>query len=111
MNATQTIRLNRLMPNGIPRYVRCYDNGGETLDRYTIVFTGYYSGKKSRVCEYVGSSEFPSSPMGFYQHGEGHDGAIDRPTYSHLGKKITFESLPDTVKPHIIHDYKSIWNL
>ena len=25
--------------DGIPKHIRVYDNGGETTDRYTIVFT------------------------------------------------------------------------
>ena len=35
MNKTQ--RKENLLPQGTPRYVRCYDNGGETADRYTVV--------------------------------------------------------------------------
>lgn len=38
-------RKTRLMPNGIPRYLRIYDNDGLTFDKYTIVFTGRF--KKS----------------------------------------------------------------
>ncbi len=39
----QEVRKASLVPNGIPRYVRCYDNGGESFDRYTVVFTGLYT--------------------------------------------------------------------
>ena len=27
-------RVTRLLPGGVPRYVRCYDNGGETADHF-----------------------------------------------------------------------------
>lgn len=37
-------RAERFMPNDVPRYVRIYDNGGETADRYTVVFTGLRTG-------------------------------------------------------------------
>jgi hypothetical protein len=39
-----------------------FDNGGETSDRYTIIFLDG---------SYAGSSRTPCSPNGFYQHGEG----------------------------------------
>ena len=29
-------RAERFMPGGVPKHIRCYDNGGETADRYTI---------------------------------------------------------------------------
>ena len=33
-------RKERLFPDGVPRYLCCYDNGGVTAERYTAVFTG-----------------------------------------------------------------------
>jgi len=97
------------MPNGIPRNVRCYDNGGETFDRYTIVYTGNYAGRGGR-CAYVGCSDDPFHPQGFGIHESSRD-IIDRPKYSHLGKKVKFETLPKNVKKLVIRDYKDIWNL
>lgn len=38
-------RMKALMPDGVPRYIRCYDNGGVTADRYTVCFTGRYRHK------------------------------------------------------------------
>lgn len=32
-------RVRRLMPDGVPRYVRCYDDSGSG-DRYTVVYHG-----------------------------------------------------------------------
>jgi len=100
-------REERLMPNGIPRWIRCYDMGEDYCwDRYTVVYTsvnGYYP--------YVGMGSNPFHPQGFGQHGEGPLGPIDRPKYSHLGKKIGFKSLPIDCQKLVIEDYKEIWNL
>jgi len=96
-----------------PRYIRIYDNGGESFDRYTIVFTGRYDKNKdeqgNKWYKYVGSSENPYYPQGFYQHGESKNEIIDRPTYSHLGKKITFDKLPLDCQKAVLEDYASIW--
>jgi len=32
-------RAERFMPDGVPKNIRIYDNGGITLDRYTVVFS------------------------------------------------------------------------
>lgn len=59
-----------------------YDNGGETLDRYTIFLT-------------AGSDDYIAADTdgyGFYQHGEG--GKRGR----HLGKKVPFTSLSKALR-------------
>lgn len=102
----KSAREKRLMPNGVPRWIRCYDNGGKTLDCYTVVFTrqgGYYP--------YVGMSEFPYSPNGFGQHGEGLHGPIDKPRYSHLGKRVSFRILPRDCRELVIQDYREYWRI
>ena len=99
-------RTERLMPNGIPKYVRCYDNGGKSFDRYTIVFTGNFKGRD--CCLYLSASENPFHPQGFGQHGDSNT-IIDKPTYSHLGKKVKFKDLPKNAQTFVINDYKSIW--
>jgi len=97
------------MPGGIPRWIRCYDNGGETADRYTVVYTGNYRAR-DEWCQYVGMSAMPFHPQGFCQHGE-HPTPIDRPRYGHLGKKVTFANLPDDCRRVVIQDYRAIWGL
>lgn len=97
------------IPNDIPKYVRCYDNGGKSFDRYTVVFTGRYTHKTNRSFWYVGMSSNPFSPMGFGQHGESEFQPIDKPTYSHLGKKIKFVDLPEDCKKLVLEDYKYLW--
>lgn len=94
------------MPNGKPRYIRCYDNGGETADRYTVVYTRTNTGN----CFYVAMGSTPFHPQGICLHGES-PSTIDRPAYSHLGKKIDFSELPDDCKKVILSDYTEIWKL
>lgn len=106
MTKTQQARKTRLMPNDKPRWIRCYDNGGETFDRYTVVYTA----RRMGYCSYVGMSKHPFHPQGFGQHGE-HRTMIDRPRYSHLGKRITFDALPPDCQRLVVNDYKEIWNL
>lgn len=108
MNTKQIERKERLLPGGKPKYVRCYDNGGRSFDRYTVVFTGRY--KNDHSYEYVGMSAHPFHPQGFGQHGE-HTQPIDYPTYSHLGKKISFDQLPEDCKKCVLQDYKENWNI
>lgn len=106
----QLLRKEALMPNGVPRYVRCYDNGGETADRYTVCFTGRYTHKTNGGFWYVGMSSEPFHPQGFGQHGDSLK-PIDRPAYSHLGKRIKFESLPDDCKKLVLNTYCDLWDI
>lgn len=54
--------------------VTLYDNGGETLDRYTAIFV-----TADGESWYIGMSEHPFHPQGFGQHGEGDvSGTIER---------------------------------
>ena len=108
MTQAQHDRTARLLPEGQPRYIRVYDNGGESIDRYTVVFTG--SRTSQGHCWYLAMSSMPCAPNGFCQHGE-HTTMIDRPTSSHLGKKISFAALPTDCQSAVVNDYKAIWRL
>ncbi len=88
-----------------PRYVRCYDNGGTTADRYTVVFTRKRVGGQFM---YLGMSPYPTHPQGIGMHGFS-DVQIDRPRYRHLGKKIRFEDLPETCQQVVRNDYDCLW--
>ncbi len=122
MTKKQMDRMNRLMPNGEPKYVRVYDNDGRTLDRYTVVFTGNYNSAvvwgASKL--YIGMSAYPYHPQGFCQHGESESlidarknswGAVPIGRENHLGKRILFNDLPIDCKKVVISDYKDIWSL
>lgn len=105
-----TDREQRLMPDNEPRYVRCYDNGGASFDRYTVVFTGRYKHQTAGQSLYLGMSENPYHPQGFGQHGES-DTPIDRPTSRHLGKRIAFSALPEPCQKLVRADYRHLWSL
>lgn len=96
-------RSERPVPS-CPVTVRCYDNGGETFDRYTVVFHGNQVRKRFGVFMYVGMSADPFHPGGFGQHGESRDNFVDYPRYGHLGKRVPFASLPEPCRRLIIQD-------
>lgn len=127
MNKKTANRIKSLLPNGLPKCVRCYDNGGESADRYTVVYTGKYRtiGTKrggERVngwFQYVGMSAEPFHPQGVGMHGEhpqqidvnksGFAPAIGRKC--HLGKRIPFVELPLDCKTLVMRDYRELWGL
>jgi len=121
-------REEKLMPGGIPRWVRIYDNEGETADRYTVVYAGNYNriGQDRReplshpTHPVVSMSDNPFHPQGVCCHDEfeymidcqGHfhiPPAIGRKC--HLGKRITFNDLPLDCQKVVINNYKNIWQL
>lgn len=108
-----------LLPSGVPRWIRIYDNGGKTFDRFTVVFTGRYGHKTEGETWVVGMSTKPFHPQGFGQHGGylnridvnkwGFAPAIGRSNY--LGKRILFGDLPPDCQKLILSDYKELWDL
>ena len=110
-------RSERLMPGGIPRYVRIYDEPS-TFDRYTVLFTGRYPGRPKGKVEYIGMSENPTHPQGIGQHGEA-DAQVDSTNgwppaigrKCHLGKRIAFTDLPKECQDVVLNDYRATWNL
>jgi hypothetical protein len=109
---TKSERKNQLMPNGTPRWIRCYDNGGKTWDRYTVVYTKKaFNTGRARWFLYVGMSGNPFSAQGYCIHGESEWTPLDRPTYGHLGKRIEFDTLPLDCQEVVLIDYKDLWNI
>lgn len=121
---SQKERLQRLLPNGYPRYVRVYDNGGATADRYTVVFTGRYNNRVSRADRayyHLGMSDDPMHPQGFCSLSsdtriidldeEFHRWAPEYGQSNHLGKRIHWHELPAACIKAALHVYKEIWNL
>lgn len=108
----QQERYNSNVPNGVPKWIRVYDNGGRSFDRYTVVFTkkAITNTHGDRWFMYLGMSENPFHPQGFGQHGESDRQPVDRPTYGHLGKKIKFEDLPEDCKQLVLQDYLELWD-
>lgn len=89
--------------------VRCYDNGGRSADRYTVVYTGRYHHLINGSYLYLGMSERPFHPQGVGMHGEA-DNYIDnrgwgqRGGSSHLGKPISFDALPPDCQKAAMQD-------
>jgi len=120
----QKDRYDRLCPNGIPRYVRIYDNGGPevekgSIDRYTCVFTGNYTSRTGRRHWYLAFNGSPFHPQGFGQHGESErqidviGGSWGGPSIGkkcHLGTRIRFEDLTEDGKKFVIQNYLYIWD-
>lgn len=83
--------------------VRCYDNGGKTADRYTVLYTGRYTHLTGGEYWYRGMSERPAHPQGVGMLGTSQN-YIDnrswgqRGGYSHLGKPVQFDDLPPEVR-------------
>lgn len=112
-------RLSALLPKGVPRYVRCYDNGGESIDRYTACLTGRYRKTARDEFVYLAMNAAPFHPQGFGQHGfsdrpvdvnkSGFAPAIGRK--NHLGTRIPFQDLPEDCRKLVLSDYKEIWGL
>jgi hypothetical protein len=103
-------RKTRLLPNGKPRYIRCYDNNGETADRYTVCFTGHYTQNTAGSYWNLAMNASPFHPQGIGMHCDSNQ-QIDRPTYSHLGKKISFDQLPEDCQKFILSNYVYLWNI
>jgi len=131
ISAALAARLAKLLPNNYPRYVRCYDNGGKTADRYTVVFTGRYNNigrskhmsRSEMPVEYhhVCMSASPFHPQGVGMAGS-HTQQIDldekhhrwAPGFgksNHLGKRIHWHELPEDCKKLALRHYKDLWRL
>lgn len=104
---------------GDPRYMTIYDNGGldakdGSSDRYTVVFTREVNADKEtrrRGWYFVmGMSGFPTHPQGICLHSE-YPNRIDKPSYTHLGKRIRFGKLPSVCQRVALRDYVYLYDL
>lgn len=111
-------RSERLMPNGEPRWVRCYDNGGETADRYSVLFTGRYSGPGFGLH----MDARPTSPQGIGMSFEFRKYAAPDcvgnswagPSIGRrcaLGTRIPFSALPEDCRKLVVSDYRELWGM
>ena len=82
--------------------VRVYDNGGETIDRYTIVIENPVTKEQS----WLGSNNDPFHSQGFGQH-VGDEGSGNQEG-EHLGKLIKFSALPEPVQKFVKQDCKAM---
>lgn len=85
---------NTVIINGRRYVCRIFDNGGKTIDRYTVCLKAYRV-RGRLVYPYLAGSENPYICFG--QHGES-DHKIDG---KHLGKRISFEDCPEMLRKWI----------
>lgn len=82
--------LTHTLPNGTE--IRVYDNGGASIDRYTVVLDGLAAPvRRGDPMTMLGLSP---GGMAFSQFTEGQEGA-------HLGKRVAFDSLDPVTRRHI----------
>jgi hypothetical protein len=109
-----------LMARHAEKLCRCYDNGGESIDRYTVVYTGRYRHLTGGVSWYVGMNSAPFHPQDFGQQGEGKDarcidcldgswGGASIGRSNHLGKRIPFAELPEDCQRLVVQDLVNLW--
>ena len=86
---------------GAPEYVlACYDNGGKTADRYTVLIGGslYEPGLAAkRAVECLCMSAYPVCPLGFSQWGE-----MLSANRAACGKHVKWNDLPENIRKHVI---------
>jgi hypothetical protein len=76
--------------------IRIYDNGGQTFDRYTVIYMDEPE-REPNMFAAVGMSEHPFHPQGFGQHCTATPG-------KHIGRRITFEELPTDCQRLVLRD-------
>lgn len=105
------------MPGGVPRWIRCYDNGGTSADRYTVIFGGRHGQTEPDGSQpALAMSAEPCHPQGVGMHvscrdsnGWGFTPKLGRTC--HLGKRIPFAQLPADCRRLVLIDYKELWKL
>lgn len=94
----QPKRSRKQWTENAPDYVlACYDNGGKTVDRYTVLFGApLWSEDMGRNVPYLAMSGAPTHPQGFSQWGE-------MPAHNRqaCGKHIKWNDLPENIRAHV----------
>jgi hypothetical protein len=75
-------------------WVRCYDNGGRSLDRYTVVYM-QEPGSKPGTFAGRGMNSEPFHGIGCY---------VEAAPGKHLGKRIKLEDLPPACQQLVKQD-------
>ncbi len=97
----QPKRARKQWQESAPEFVlACYDNGGKTADRYTVLIGGslhFDALNEKRLVQYLGMSGSPEHPQGFSQWGE-------MPSYNRAacGKHVRWLDLPAHIRAHVV---------
>lgn len=86
--------------------LRCYDNGGKTADRYTVMppRSAWRMYRADRgTWDAIGASAEPFHPQGFGQHTTAQPGR-------HLGRRVPLESLPADVQRFAKQSFPEFFN-
>ena len=94
-NRTKLELFNFLTSNQIMARFRIFDNGGQTLDRYTIIDTHSLN---DREYEAVSASKTGS---GFYQHIEVYIGWVQETT----DRQIEFAELDENLQKMLVNEF------
>jgi hypothetical protein len=83
------------------KVIAIYDNGGKTLDRYTVYYD-FVSSRPGEMKQYMclGMNAAPFHPQGIGQHSSGQLGR-------HNGKRISLEDLPADCQQAVKNDLAS----
>jgi hypothetical protein len=90
-----------------PKYMKVYDNGGATLDRYTIIYTR----KKVNDREYLALKLSDEPDDQFHNK---HTILLDKASSSNVpmaGKEIPFEKLPHRCQEIAQEYYADLWKV
>jgi len=85
--------------------IRIWDNGGKTLDRYSIAISGMMEKDGVPYTYFLGASEDPFHPQGFGMHCSEIPTYEMRGSWKHLGKRITFFELPPDVQRFLMDEF------
>lgn len=87
-------------PKHLAPHIRSiWDNGGETIDRYIVVYDyPYYDSRNCTIYQAYALNKYPFHPQGFAQHVGASEG-------EHLGTEITWDDLPKDCQRAIAMDF------
>ncbi len=75
-----------------------------TTERYTAVFTGFFTDKKPGEYLYLAMSNEPFAPGGSTLR-------RGRPPYERMGREISFKDLPENCRRLVLDIYRDLWSL